>query len=63
MEADKILLFSSDYPHWDSDSPYQSVPARLPDDIRRKILGENASALYGIPLLPGTGIHAPRPRG
>ena len=53
------LMFSSDYPHWDSDSPYESVPTYLPDDLRRKILGENAAALYNIPLLPGTGIEAP----
>lgn len=52
------LMFSSDYPHWDSDSPYESVPNHLPEDIRRKILGENASALYGIPLLAGTGVRA-----
>jgi uncharacterized protein len=52
------LMFSSDYPHWDSDSPYESVPSYLPADVRRKILGENASALYGIPLLAGTGVRA-----
>lgn len=53
------LMYSSDYPHWDSDSPFESVPEYLPDDVRRKILGENASALYGIPLLAGTGIASP----
>jgi predicted TIM-barrel fold metal-dependent hydrolase len=52
------LMFSSDYPHWDSDSPYESVPSYLPEDVRRKILGENASALYGIHLLAGTGVRA-----
>ena len=50
------LMYSSDYPHWDSDSPYESVPRSIPDDVRRRILGENAAALYGIPLLEGTGI-------
>jgi uncharacterized protein len=52
------LMFSSDYPHWDFDSPRESVPASLPPDQRRRILGENASRLYHIPLLPGTGIPA-----
>jgi predicted TIM-barrel fold metal-dependent hydrolase len=50
------LMFSSDYPHWDFDSPYESIPQSLPLETRRKILGQNASALYGIPLLEGTGI-------
>jgi predicted TIM-barrel fold metal-dependent hydrolase len=50
------LMFSSDYPHWDFDSPYESVPQSLPLETRRKILGQNASALYGIPMLEGTGI-------
>jgi predicted TIM-barrel fold metal-dependent hydrolase len=50
------LMFSSDYPHWDSDSPYESVPGFLPESTRRKILGENAGNLYGIPLLAGTGV-------
>jgi uncharacterized protein len=52
------LMFSSDYPHWDADSPYESVPLYLPLETRAKILGENASNLYGIPLRPGTGILA-----
>jgi predicted TIM-barrel fold metal-dependent hydrolase len=52
------LMFSSDYPHWDFDSPYESVPPYLPDAQRRRILGENAGAFYNIPLLEGTGILA-----
>lgn len=52
------LMFSSDYPHWDYDSPYESVPATFPDDRRRRILGENASKLYGIPLKDDSGIPA-----
>lgn len=52
------LMFSSDYPHWDFDSPYESVPRTLPMEQRRRILGENASKFYNIPLIPGTGIVA-----
>jgi hypothetical protein len=52
------LMFSSDYPHWDFDSPYESVPQSLPLERRRRILGETASKLYGIPLRPGSGILA-----
>jgi predicted TIM-barrel fold metal-dependent hydrolase len=57
------LMYSSDYPHWDFDSPYESVPRSLPDEQRRRILGENASLLYGIPLRRGTGIAADRAAG
>lgn len=52
------LMYSSDYPHWDFDSPYESVPQALPIEQRRRILGQNASSLYGIPLRDGTGIDA-----
>jgi predicted TIM-barrel fold metal-dependent hydrolase len=43
------LMYSSDYPHWDFDPP-DVFPSSLPEDARRKILGETASALYGISL-------------
>jgi predicted TIM-barrel fold metal-dependent hydrolase len=52
------LLFSSDYPHWDFDEP-TALPGTLDDAQRRRILGENASALYGIPLAPGSGVVLP----
>lgn len=44
------LMFSSDYPHWDFDSPDEALPSSLPVDVRSRILAGNASALYGIPL-------------
>jgi len=50
------LMFSSDYPHWDFDSPYESVPPSLPLATRARIYGQNASELYGIPLIPDTGV-------
>lgn len=50
------LMFSSDYPHWDFDSPYEAISSSIPIERRRKILGENASNLYNIPLLEGTGL-------
>jgi len=49
------LMYSSDYPHWDYDLP-ETVPQTLRPAVRRKILGETASKLYGIPLLEGTGL-------
>ena len=36
-----LLMFSSDYPHWDNDMPAQSL-AFLPEEARRMIFRENA---------------------
>ncbi len=52
------LMYSSDYPHWDFDSPYDAVNAAHPIERRRRILGENASRLLKIPLKPRSGILA-----
>jgi uncharacterized protein len=49
------LMYSSDYPHWDFDAPDQ-LPSTIPVEARRKILGENASKLYGIPLRENSGL-------
>lgn len=43
------LLFSSDYPHWDADTPAAAVPTFMPDDVREKIFFRNAQQLYGLP--------------
>ncbi|MCF8566799.1 amidohydrolase [Alicyclobacillus tolerans] len=47
MNASEVLMFASDYPHWDFDSPTQAFP-RLPDDMRRRIFYENAKSLYNL---------------
>lgn len=48
MDARQVLMFSSDYPHWDFDSPTRAFP-RLPDDLREAIFSSNARELYGLP--------------
>ncbi len=43
------LMFSTDYPHWDFDAPDQALPkVKLPDGVERKIMSENARALYRL---------------
>jgi predicted TIM-barrel fold metal-dependent hydrolase len=44
--SDDMLMFSTDYPHWDYDNPDRAFPVRLPDALKRKIFSENARALY-----------------
>jgi predicted TIM-barrel fold metal-dependent hydrolase len=43
------LLFATDYPHWDFDSPTQSLPRGLASDVRAAILAGTACELYGLP--------------
>jgi predicted TIM-barrel fold metal-dependent hydrolase len=45
---DEFLMFSSDYPHWDFDSPKRSLPTSFPTELRDKILFQNAANFYGI---------------
>lgn len=40
------IMFSSDYPHWDFDNPIVILPGRDNADLKRRILRENALALY-----------------
>ena len=45
---DDRIVFASDYPHWDFDSPRQA-PKLFPAALRRDIMGSNACRLYGLP--------------
>lgn len=48
MGAENLLLFSSDYPHYDFDNPSWVMP-RLGRERRDRILAGNAIDLYGLP--------------
>jgi predicted TIM-barrel fold metal-dependent hydrolase len=48
MEADRLLMFSTDYPHWDYDDP-SDVVRRLPASARSRIFADNAIEFYGLP--------------
>jgi predicted TIM-barrel fold metal-dependent hydrolase len=42
------ILYASDWPHWDMDSPILVYPSSLPKDLRRQLMAGNACALYGL---------------
>jgi predicted TIM-barrel fold metal-dependent hydrolase len=46
VRAERTLLFSSDYPHWDFDSPRHALTA-LPAAIRQRVRVDNAIETYG----------------
>lgn len=46
-QAEKTVMFSSDYPHWDNDAPDQ-VLRNLLGDMKERIFWQNAADLYGI---------------
>jgi uncharacterized protein len=44
--ADRTLMFSSDYPHWDFDDPRHAL-ASLPPAIRQRVSSDNAIETFG----------------
>lgn len=49
LGSDEMLMFATDYPHWDFDAPEYALPKAIPADMRRKILWDNARSFYGFP--------------
>jgi predicted TIM-barrel fold metal-dependent hydrolase len=45
--ADRLVMFSSDYPHFDWDEPRETL-AKLPLPLRQRIMWDNAAELYGF---------------
>lgn len=63
MSADKTVMFSSDYPHWDNDDP-RRILRRVDARTRARIFGGTAAELYGLDATPDRAtITAPRKRG
>ena len=48
FDAEKMIMFSSDYPHWDGDTPDFAARA-FPESMRDSIMYDNASRLYRLP--------------
>jgi predicted TIM-barrel fold metal-dependent hydrolase len=51
IHGDKMLLFSTDYPHWDADDPLFAF-ASMDPQLRRKIMIDNASEFFPRLNLP-----------
>ncbi len=48
FDAGHMLMFSSDFPHWDGDTP-DFAARRLPPPLRPRIMSETARELYRLP--------------
>jgi uncharacterized protein len=46
VQAERTLLYASDFPHWDFDNPTAAF-RDVPRDLRRRIFAGNAIDLYG----------------
>jgi predicted TIM-barrel fold metal-dependent hydrolase len=53
MPAEDLLLYCSDYPHWDTDDKDAGLP-RLSDEVERAMYYGNARELYDLPDDPAT---------
>lgn len=51
MQSDELILFSTDYPHWQFDG-HAAIPDGLPADLVRKITHDNPRATYARLLEP-----------
>jgi predicted TIM-barrel fold metal-dependent hydrolase len=47
FDAKHMLMFSSDYPHWDADNP-DVVLRRFPEEWQQRIFWDNAIETFGI---------------
>jgi len=47
IHADRTLVFSTDYPHWDNDFPPQTLPG-IPAALRQRIFFQNAAELFNL---------------
>lgn len=45
--AEQMLMFSSDFPHWDGDAPDFAM-RQFPAHLRARVMGQTAGELYGL---------------
>jgi predicted TIM-barrel fold metal-dependent hydrolase len=58
MGSKQMVMFSTDYPHWDYDHPEPTL-RRLPSEVRELFAYENAAGLYGFSELGGPAAPPP----
>lgn len=46
--ADKMLMFSTDFPHWDGDTP-DYVARSIPKSLQSRVMYDTAAELYKLP--------------
>ncbi len=51
--ADDIVMYASDFPHWDFDEPTK-LPRALGETTLRRILHDNAAQFFNLPAVPVT---------
>lgn len=47
LYADEVLMFSSDYPHYDNDNPLKVTKTLLPRELRQSVTYDTAKELFG----------------
>ena len=52
--AERMAMFSTDFPHWDGDTP-DFTAASFPPEMRARVMGLTACELYGLDPA-GTGV-------
>ena len=45
LHADEVLVYASDYPHWDWDNPATLLPG-ISAELKQRVFAENARDLY-----------------
>lgn len=48
MESDDLLMFATDYPHWQFNDPAEALPLTLPANTLAKIMAGNARTFYNL---------------
>lgn len=48
-DAGHLLMFSSDYPHYDYDPPSRALPRSLDAEVKKRIMSDNAREFYDLP--------------
>lgn len=48
LGSDEMLMYASDYPHWDFDRPDRAFQVGVPDSLKKKVFFDNAFSTYNF---------------